>query len=205
MKHYELKFAYNLLRFLGYNQNLSLGYFYNPTERVIIEFNLVKNQEPLKLFFDLKHHVGLPSRHDKYLKVYKIFELLGGKPTTAWRAIRVSISHSPAKVTEKKLVNYLLSNFGELEISFKNSRQSKLFYEVFTELVEATYSEILGLLSDPITVDDEIAQKIIKIVEALHLENKTKGYRGRYENLEYTLRKYIPKYPRDPFIARRYA
>ena len=205
MKHRELNYEFQRLRLLGYNKELSLGYFYNPKNRQILEFSILKNKETLKLFFALCNHIGLNSRHDKYLKVYKIFEALKGKPTTAWRAIRVSISHSPRKVTERPLVNYLLSNFGELEISFKNNRQNNLFYKVFTELVEATYYEILSLLSNTITVENNVAQKIIDVVDSIRLEYKKKKYSDVYYCLESKLREYIPIYPINPFIARRYA
>ena len=198
MKHYELKFEFQHLRFLGVDSKLSencLGYFYQPKQKKLIQFNILDNLKVIRLYSGLVHHIGLTSRHEKFLKVYCLFELLGGKPDTSWRAIRVSISHSPKKVTDKKLVNYLLENFGELDISFRNYRQNKLFYDVFTELVEATYSEILKLLNNPMNVQSDAGQEIIKILDTLKSKhNKRRNRLTAYwdNDFESKLEKYIP-------------
>lgn len=198
MKHYDLKFEVHHLRFLGLDRRLSenaLGYFYNPQENIIIKFNVLDNLKALRLFSNLVHHVSLTSRHDKFLKVYCIFELLGGKPDTSWRAIRVSISHSTKKITEKKLVDYLLSNFGELKISFKTYNQNKIFYDALTELVDATYFEILKNLHNPTTIQNECAQEIIDVLTSFRERHLNRTNRSRlyfYEDLERKLRQKIP-------------
>lgn len=179
MRHYELKYEFERLRFLGKNEDFSLGYFYDAENRRIIEFNISKNKQSLELFQKLVHYIGLPSRREKYLGVYKIFELLGNKPRLEWRAIRVSISHSKRKISEKKLVNFLLSNFGELEISFKRSHQSALFYKIFTELIEATYSEILAHLNDASVMKKEKAEKIISRIDSMRSEWRRNSYSSK--------------------------
>jgi len=226
MKHYELKYEFNTLRFLGYNKDSSLGYFYDARNRKIIAFNVSKNKEALEYFRKLTGYIGLPSRREKFLDVYRIFELLGGKPSTEWRAIRVSISHSARKVTEEELVDFLLSNFGELDISFKTRHQVTLFYKIFIELVEATYSEILARLNDASVMKEEDAQKIISILGSMRSEYR-KDAAGRkylvpldkenmdvemetrpslmyhYKDLEAKLKEYIPKRFINPFVPYR--
>lgn len=134
-------------------------------------------------------------RNDKFLRIYCLFELLGGKPDTSWRAVRVSISHSSRKITEKKLVDCLLSNFGELKISYKNHHQVKLFYKLFTELVDATYQEILRSLKNPSVIQDDWAEKIIKIIKSRRLkffEPRNNSEPSYYDEFVSELRLQIP-------------
>jgi len=178
MKHYELKYEFVMTRFLGCNKDFSRGYFYDAKNRRVIDFDISKNRGILKSFLKLVDYVRLPSRREKYLGVYKILELLDGKPSIGCRAVRVSIAHSANKVTDKKLVDFLLSNFGELDISFRRSHQSTLFYRIFTELVESTYSEMLANLDDVRVMEDRKAKPIMEVLDYMRSEH-TKDAAGR--------------------------
>ena len=224
MKHYELKYEFYRLRFLGWNEDNTIGYFNDIKNNKIIQFNTSKNKEALKYFWNLVEYVSLSFRREKFLLAYRLLELLDGQPATAWRAIRVSISHSTRKTTEKQLVDFLISNFGELDISFKKSGQSKLFYAFFTELVEATYSKLLTTLIDPIDMDQNKADKIIKILDQMrskyhetikgrkykiHLDDKNidldietrPSMMYHYSKLEEELKTYVPNRLTNPYVV----
>ncbi|QLJ52680.1 MAG: hypothetical protein Sv326_0505 [Candidatus Fermentimicrarchaeum limneticum] len=163
---------YEIVRpgFLGYSKDGSRGYLYDIQSRKILEFKVSKNKEAMTHLNELWHYIQLVSRSDKYLKTYRLLEKLNGKPTLRCRAVRVSMAHSNRKITEHALVNYLMSNFGELEISFRKRSQVIIFYEILAELIEATYAAIAANLNSAVPVGEVKAQKIIRILDYIRLE-----------------------------------
>lgn len=207
MNHYALKYEFHRLRFLGYNKDFSLGYLYDAKNRRILEFPIAENQSVLDHIRKLSDYVGLPSRNEKYLKVYKIWESLKVKPDLAWRAIRVSISHSTTRIDETKVVDFLISNFGELEISFKRSGQSALFYKFFAQLVEATYSKLLTNLVEAVPLNDNVANKIIRVLDSIRSSRNKETTRPSmlcyYKKPELELSKYIPNRLSNSYIVQK--
>ncbi len=191
MRHYDLKYEFRNLRILGYNKDFTLGYAYDAKNRCVIEFPTADNRLVLETFEKLSDYIGLPTRTDKYLKVYKIWESLGVKPDLAWRAIRVSISHSKRQITQKNVAEFLLSNFGELEISFKRSGQSALFYKFFAQLVEATYAQLLTKLAGSNRLDGGTSEEIVQRLDVIRSIRKSPRL-YYYEEPEEELMKYIP-------------
>ena len=184
VRHYELKYEFGQLRLLGPDKT-GLGYFLDVKNRQLIQFAYwdTHNSEVLKAFGNLVRIISMTSRREKFLQAYRMLEYYDVRSEVSWRAVRVAISHSITKVTEKPIVKYLLDNFGELDITLQSYSQTRLFYKLFGELVEAIYSKLLELLKMPKVVDPERTRLVFAIVERI-LKGQSEGMKSMAKGVE---------------------
>lgn len=173
---FDLKFEFTHLRLLGFDKTKSFGFFNDSRKGRIIQFPVNENKSIVQDFYRILEAISQTSRREKFLRVYRIFEYYNGRPSLSWRAVRVSMSHSTINVTEKSVVKYLLHNFGELDITFGKKSQIELFYKLFLELVEETYSILLNKLQSIRMVDNRLAQEISLTVRDVGVDRRQEEF-----------------------------
>lgn len=88
------------------------------------------------------------NRKTKYLDLYQIYEGLQNNVNPNLAALRHALSHPPEKLTNPKTVNRMNEIFGSVFIDFGNTKDERIFWRLFAELLIAVDNLIGQLLSN---------------------------------------------------------
>jgi len=104
------------------------------------EIQLIIRSDIYPNLYEILHYYqkgyNLVSRMERYRNLYLAYEQLTQEIELPFRAIRHSLSHSRNKLTDKKVVNYLITNFGDIKINLNKYSNNKKFYCVFRRMGE---------------------------------------------------------------------
>lgn len=87
------------------------------------------------------------NRQAKYLELYQIYEGLQNNVNPNLAALRNALSHPPEKLTNPKTVSRMNEIFGSVFIDLGNTKDERIFWRLFSELLIAVDNLIGDLLS----------------------------------------------------------
>jgi hypothetical protein len=115
---------------------------------VRVEGQLIEVLVSMAAFPDLYEAISLfgqfqtstSARFEKYMKVFKAYESLSGKPSVEYSAIRHGISHSESALDRPKTLRALTQLFGSAKIDLSKERHRKQFWSRLASLLILTDS-----------------------------------------------------------------
>lgn len=102
---------------------------YDGEIQIIIRSDIYPNLYEILNYYQKGYN--LVSRKERYRNLYLAYEQLTQQIELPFRAIRHSLSHSRSKLTDEKVVKYLINNFGDVKLNLDKYSNNKKFYCVF--------------------------------------------------------------------------
>lgn len=78
---------------------------------------------------------NLVSRTDKYMFVYRVYEVLEKNKKNEYVSIRHAIAHDSTQLTRPKTIKTIERLFGTLDIDLDKKRHGDVFYDYFIKLL----------------------------------------------------------------------